>query len=389
MLQTFAGKGEYQQAMRRDFAAVAGLACARDEPRLSCRRRGPEPYERLAHILMSKTPMPSSQDRAARGQPQDAWAPVIAVVIPCYRETPHVLAVLAAIGEEVRHVLVVDDACPDGTGRHVRAYCKDPRVEVLTHDRNKGVGGATITGYRRGLELGADIIVKVDGDAQMDPAMIPVLVRPIAAGEADYAKGNRFHQFFAVGGMPPVRVTGNMMLSFLSKLSSGYWDIFDPTNGFTAIHARVARALPLEKISEGFFFESDMLFRLGLMRAVVRDIPMQARYGNETSAISIPRIIPEFLIKHTVNTWKRIYYAYFVREFSFASIQLVLGKLMLLFGVVYGAYWWHHSTVTGVPATAGTVVLAALPIILGSQFLIAFIHHDTRSVPRMPVHPIL
>jgi len=191
------------------------------------------------------------------------------------------------------------------------------------------------------------------------------------------------------GGMPPVRVTGNMLLSFLSKLSSGYWDVFDPTNGFTAIHARVVRALPLDRISEGFFFESDMLFRLGLMRAVVRDIPMQAHYGSETSAISIPRIIPEFLIKHAVNTCKRIWYAYFVREFSFASIQLVLGNLMLLFGVAYGAYWWHDSAATGVPATAGTVVLAALPIILGSQFLIAFIGHDTRSVPRTPVHPIL
>jgi len=338
---------------------------------------------------MSKTPKPNSRVGAAPGGPQGAGAPNIAVVIPCYRETAHVLDVLAAIGDEVRHVLVIDDACPDGTGRHVRDHCADPRVEILTHQKNTGVGGATMTGYRRALALDADIIVKVDGDGQMDPAMIPVLVRPIVAGEADYAKGNRFHQFFAIGGMPPVRVTGNMLLSFLSKLSSGYWDIFDPTNGFTAIHAQVARALPLDRISQGFFFESDMLFRLGLMRAVVRDIPMQARYGSETSAINIPRIIPEFLVKHVVNTCRRIYYAYFVREFSFASIQLVLGTAMLLFGVAYGAYWWRLSVVTGVPATAGTVVLAALPIILGSQFLIAFINHDNRSVPRTPVHRLL
>jgi len=333
--------------------------------------------------------MPTTPAHPDRTGTDGAPTPVIAVVVPCYRETAHVLDVIEGIGDEVAHVLVVDDACPDGTGRHVQAHCDDPRVEVLTHGRNKGVGGATMTGYRRALELGCDIIVKVDGDGQMDPTMIPVLARPIAAGEADYTKGNRFHQFFAVGRMPPVRVTGNMLLSFLSKLSSGYWDVFDPTNGFTAIHARVARALPLEKISEGFFFESDMLFRLGLMRAVVRDIPMQARYGNETSAISIPRIIPEFLIKHAVNTWKRIGYAYFVREFSFASIQLVLGAVMLAFGVAYGAYWWRESIVTGVPATAGTVLLAALPIILGSQFLIAFINTDTRGVPKAPVHPNL
>ncbi len=333
---------------------------------------------------MSKTIAKSN-----KGRRDGARAPVIAVVVPCHRETAHVLDVLAGIGDEVAHVLVVDDACPDGTGRHVMAHCKDPRVEVLIHEHNKGVGGATITGYRRALELGADIIVKVDGDGQMDPAMIPALVHPIAAGEADYAKGNRFHQFFAVGRMPPVRITGNMLLSFLSKLSSGYWDVFDTTNGFTAIHANVARALPLDAISEGFFFESDMLFRLGLMRAVVRDIPMQARYGNETSAISIPRIIPEFLAKHAVNTFKRIWYIYFVREFSFASIQLVVGKVMALFGIAYGAYWWHVSSVTGVSATAGTVLLAALPIILGSQFLIAFVNTDTRNVPRNPVHPYL
>jgi glycosyltransferase involved in cell wall biosynthesis len=314
---------------------------------------------------------------------------MIAVVIPCYRETQHVLGVLAGIGAEIGRIIVVDDACPDGTGRLVRERCTDPRVEVLTHEKNKGVGGATITGYRRALELGAEIIVKLDGDGQMDPAMIPLLVKPIAVGEADYTKGNRFHQFLALGRMPPVRITGNMLLSFLSKLSSGYWDVFDPTNGFTATHSKVLRVLPLEKISEGFFFESDMLFRLGLIRAVVKDIPMRARYGNEVSGISIPRIIPEFLIKHYLNVCRRIYYTYFVRDFGFASIQLVLGKLLVLFGLGYGIYWWHDSTVTDVPATAGTVVLAALPIILGSQFLIAFINYDTRNVPRQPVHPLL
>lgn len=333
--------------------------------------------------------MPATPAHPEQGPAGGARTPVIAVVMPCYRETAHVAQVLAGIGAEVAHILVVDDACPDRTGDHVRAHSTDPRIEVLTHERNKGVGGATVTGYRRALELGADIIVKVDGDGQMDPAMIPALVKPITAGEADYAKGNRFHQFFAVGRMPPVRVGGNMLLSFLSKLSSGYWDVFDPTNGFTAIHAGIARALPLDDISEGFFFESDMLFRLGLMRAVVRDVPMQARYGNETSGISIPRIIPEFLVKHTINTWKRIWYAYFVREFSFASIQLVLGKLMLLFGIVFGAYAWRQSATAGVPATAGTVLLAALPIILGSQFLIAFIGTDTRNVPKTPLHPSL
>ncbi len=315
--------------------------------------------------------------------------PVIAVIMPCFRETAHVLDVIGGIGDEVAHIIVVDDACPDKTGDHVEANCRDPRVVVLRHELNTGVGGATLSGYRRALELGCDIAVKVDGDGQMDPALVPVLVQPIVDGEADYTKGNRFHQFQAVGDMPAMRITGNMILSFASKLSSGYWDIFDTTNGFTAIHGKVLALIPLDIISKGYFFESDMLFRLGQIRAVVRDIPMQARYGTEKSAISIPKIIPEFLFKHTINTWKRIFHAYFVREFNVASIQLVVGKIMLLFGIIYGAYWWHDSNVTDVPATAGTVILAALPIILGSQFLINFLNFDTRNMPKTPLQLIL
>lgn len=313
----------------------------------------------------------------------------VAVVIPCYREKAHVMEVIGGIGPEVSHIFVIDDACPEKTGDYVREHCRDPRVEVLNHERNTGVGGATMTGYRHALEAGAGIIVKLDGDGQMDPAMIPTLIQPVAEGGADYAKGNRFHQLQAISAMPAMRITGNMLLSFASKLSSGYWDIFDPTNGFTAIHAKVVQALPLDRISKGFFFESDMLFQLGLIRAAVKDVPMDARYGKEKSAISIPKIIPEFLFKHTINTCKRIFYSYFVREFTFASIQLVGGAIMLLFGILFGAYWWVDSSVTDIPASAGTVILAALPIILGSQFLISFINHDTRNVPKTPVHPLL
>ena len=251
--------------------------------------------------------------------------PTITVIIPCYRETAHVLDVIGGVGDEVAHIIVVDDACPDKTGEHVKANCDDGRVQVVVHELNTGVGGATLSGYRRALEVGSDIVVKVDGDGQMDPVLIPTLVKPIADGQADYTKGNRFHQLQAISDMPAMRITGNMMLSLASKLSSGYWDIFDTTNGYTAIHAGVLPLIPLDSISKGYFFESDMLFRLGQIRAVVRDIPMQARYGSEKSALSIPKIIPEFLFKHYINTCKRIYHAYFVREFNFASIQLVWG----------------------------------------------------------------
>jgi len=178
-------------------------------------------------------------------------------------------------------------------------------------------------------------------------------------------------------------------LSFASKMSSGYWNIFDPTNGFTAIHAKIARLLPYGKLSPGFFFESDMLFRLNLMRAVVVDIPMRAHYGAETSALKIHRIVFEFSISHWKNTIKRLVYAYFTRDFNVASIELVLGTVFLLFGTIFGAVEWHESVTSGIPATAGKVILAALPIILGSQMLLAFLNFDTRNIPDVPLHPRL
>jgi glycosyltransferase involved in cell wall biosynthesis len=332
--------------------------------------------------------MPTPRTTPATGSESDA-APVLAAVVPCYREVDHVLAVLDAIGPEVGHIFVVDDACPDGTGRHVRDHCKDGRVSVLTHKRNRGVGGATLTGYRKAIEAGVDIIVKLDGDGQMNPRLIPTLISPISRGEADYAKGNRFHDLDGLKGMPASRIFGNLVLSLLSKMSSGYWNLFDPTNGFTAIHAKVAGQLPMEHISEGYFFESDILFRLYLLGVVVADVPMEAHYGAEKSGLKIHRVILEFAAKHWFNAVRRVFYSYFLRDFGAASVELLLGKVLVLFGVVFGALEWYESTISGVPATAGTVILAALPIILGTQFLIAFLNFDTRNVPKRPLHPRL
>ncbi len=319
---------------------------------------------------------------------QDAQ-PTVAAVIPCYREKDRVLDVIAGLGEGVSHIFVIDDACPDGTGNHVRAQCKDPRVSVVTHERNTGVGGATMTGYELAWQAGADIIVKVDGDGQMDPSRIPDLIAPIVKGDADYAKGNRFHDLGGLSDMPGLRVAGNLFLSFASKLSSGYWDIFDPTNGFTAIHAKVAQVLPFAKLSPGFFFESDLLFRLNLLGAVVADVPMEARYGTERSSLLIRKVVIGFAFKHLRNTAKRFCYGYFLRDFNIASIELALGSLLLCFGIVFGAFKWAESSATGIPTTAGTAMLAALPIIIGIQMLIAFLDFDTRNQPKKPLHPRL
>ncbi|MDE2606453.1 MAG: glycosyltransferase family 2 protein [Burkholderiales bacterium] len=310
----------------------------------------------------------------------------IAVVIPSYKVTRHVLSVIAAIGPEVWRIYVIDDKCPEGSGALVAEHCKDPRVSVVYHETNQGVGGAVMTGYRSAIEEGAEVIVKIDGDGQMDPALIPSFVGPIATGEADYTKGNRFFNLERIREMPSLRLFGNAALSFMTKLSSGYWDLFDPTNGYTAIHADVARQLPLAKISRRYFFETDILFRLNTIRAVVVDVPMDARYADEVSNLNISRIAGEFLMKNVRNFFKRIFYNYYLRDLSVASIELPLGLLLLAFGMSFGGIHWLRSVQAGVAASAGTVMLSALPTLMGLQLLLAFLNYDIGSVPRRPIH---
>ncbi|MFP6622510.1 MAG: glycosyltransferase [Myxococcota bacterium] len=311
---------------------------------------------------------------------------MIAVVIPCYRVKSRILDVVSGIGPECQAIYVVDDGCPEGSGDHVEAECRDPRVHVLRHERNQGVGAATLTGYQAALDGGAAVIVKLDGDGQMDPTWIPRLVRPIQDGEADYVKGNRFFDLGDLGAMPRARVLGNSLLSFASKLSSGYWNVFDPTNGFTAIHAAVARRLPLAKLSKGYFFESDLLFRLGILRAVVCEVPMPAVYQDEPSSLVIRRVIFQFAGKHFVNTFKRIFYSYYLRNFNIASIEILAGLLFLAFGVWFGTSEWLDGIRANVPATSGTVMVAALPVIVGVQLILAFLSYDLQNVPREILH---
>ena len=313
-------------------------------------------------------------------------APRIAVVIPSYKVTRHILGVIAGIGPEVGRIYVVDDKCPDQSGAYVRAHCSDPRVVVLEHAENQGVGGAVMSGYQAAIQEGVDIIVKVDGDGQMDATLIPDFVAPIINGEADYTKGNRFFDLEQIHQMPKMRLFGNAMLSLLTKLSSGYWDLFDPTNGYTAIHVNAARHLPMHRISKRYFFETDMLFRLNTINAVVVDVPMDASYGDEVSNLKISKIITEFAAKHLRNFSKRIFYNYYLRNMSLASIELPLGLAMLLGGGGYGIAHWVESARLGLATAPGTVMLSALPVLMGMQLVLAFLAHDIASVPRRPIH---
>ncbi|ODT94365.1 MAG: glycosyl transferase family 2 [Rhodanobacter sp. SCN 67-45] len=315
--------------------------------------------------------------------------PRIAVVIPCYRVAAHVLAVIERIGPEVGWIIAVDDACPEHSGDVIEGGCHDPRVTVLRHADNQGVGGAVMTGYLAARGLPAEVVVKLDGDGQMDPDLIPALVVPLLRGRADYAKGNRFYRLSNVAGMPAIRLFGNAMLSFLTKLSSGYWQLFDPTNGFTAIHRTLLHELDLDRIAKRYFFESDLLYHLNQLRAVVVDMPMKAIYSDETSSLQPMRMIGPFLRGNLRNFGRRLLYSYFLRGFSAATLELLLGIPLFLFGVVFGVFHWWHSVADNVASTAGTVMLAALPMIIGVQLLLSWLSFDVAAEPRQPVHPML
>jgi len=307
----------------------------------------------------------------------------VAVVIPAYRATSKIIAVIRDIPEDVSNVYVVDDACPDGTGNVVERDIDDDRVIVIRHEKNKGVGGAVITGMKQAYKDGADIIVKIDADGQMLPELIPYLISSIKAGDSDYVKGNRFYDPSLLTEMPLLRLIGNAGLSFLTKLSSGYWKIFDPTNGYLAIHSKVLRLIPLNKVSNRYFFESDMLFRLSLIRAKVVDVPMKAIYRDENSNLSeLPQFF-NFLFGNIKNTFKRIFYNYFLRDFSIATVELLIGVPLFIFGCWYGIMNWNFE---GPAATAGTVMLSGLSIIVGMQLFLSFINYDIRSTPDSIIH---
>ena len=309
----------------------------------------------------------------------------IAAVIPAYNVEREIGQVVTSLPSFVRHILVVDDASTDGTSEVVRRLAQeDPRIVLLGHKRNQGVGGAMVTGFRGALDLGSEIIFKMDGDGQMEAGDLPRLLAPLLKKEADYSKGNRFRDFKALAGMPSLRRLGNMALSFLAKAATGYWNCFDPTNGFVAIRREVLAELPLDTLDRRYFFEHSMLAQLYLIGAVVREVYMPARYGNESSHLSIPRVLRQFpprLLKCFVS---RMVLKNFIYDFTMESVYLLIGLPMLFGGVLFGGYNWFLSWSTGVPAHTGTVVIPAMLIILGVELLLAAIGIDLQQIPKEP-----
>jgi len=312
-----------------------------------------------------------------------------AVVIPCYRVKNKIIDVLNNIPSTIEKIYVVDDACPEKSGQYVQENFKNSRIEVIFLSKNQGVGGATLAGFSAAHAAGYEIVVKIDGDGQMDPALIPQFIFPIANGQADFTKGNRFYSPRSLRGMPAMRLWGNAFLSFFSKITSGYWQMMDPTNGFIALHTNLLPWLDVNKLEKRYFFENDLLFRLGILRAVVVDIPMNSRYADEHSSLSIKNSLFTFPGKLAIRILKRFTYCYFIRDFNIASVFFVFGFLLCGFGFIFGGLQWIHSILTGEFTSSGTVMLAGLPVLLGVQFFLFALQYDVLMQPRLVIYPSL
>lgn len=310
----------------------------------------------------------------------------LAVVVPAYRVEDRIEEVIRTLPPSVGTIVVVDDGSPDRTAERVERL-GDPRVRLIRHERNGGVGAAMVSGFREALRSGAHIVVKMDGDGQMDPDMIPRLVGPLVRHEADFTKGNRYRNARSLDGMPLVRRLGNAGLTFLVKLASGHWRMFDPTNGFVAARADLLRRLDLDRLPRGYFFECGLLIELGLLRAKVDDVPIPARYRGERSSLSVGSALVGFPARLLRGCARRVLRQYFLYDFNAASLFLAAGLPSMTFGIGFGVFEWIRSARTGVTASTGTVMLAALPVILGFQLLLQALVLDVAQAPAAPLCP--
>ena len=301
----------------------------------------------------------------------------VAVVVPAHHEERLIGKVITTMPDLVDHIIVVDDASTDGTSAAVQAV-HDDRVELITLVENQGVGGAILTGHQQALLVGADVAVVMAGDAQMDPAFLPALLDPIASGEAMYTKANRFYGPGSFTGMPRHRIVGNLVLSFLTKAASGYWNLFDPQNGYTAIHRTALERLPFERIARRYEFENDMLIQLNIMRVPARDVPIPAVYGDEVSGMRLSRVAPRILRQLWHGFWQRMWWKYVVQSFSPVALMFFSGLACVLFGVAMGVFVLVNTL--GPPiASPGTVILSVAPFLTGTHLLVMALFLDIQE----------
>ena len=308
----------------------------------------------------------------------------IAAVVPAYREELMIARVIETMPDYVDDIVIVDDCSPDDTSGAVRRVA-DERVTLIRHEVNQGVGGAIITGHKAALELGSDVNVIMAGDAQMDPRYLPALLDKVTDEGYGFAKANRFYAPESFDGMPRYRVFGNIMLSFMTKLASGYWNLFDPQNGYTAVRTEVLRRVPLDRVAKRYSFENDLLMHLNIIEVPAVDVPIPAVYGDEVSSIKLRKVVPELLNRLTVGFWTRVWYRYVLWSFSPIALLLFLGLVLFAFGLGV-SIWMVFQIAASVIATAATVMLAALPLMVGTQMLISALQLDIQSTPSKPTY---
>jgi glycosyltransferase involved in cell wall biosynthesis len=307
----------------------------------------------------------------------------VAVVVPAYNEVRLIGKTIRTMPGFVDHVIVIDDCSTDGTS-DAAVSVGDPRLRLIRHQRNTGVGGAILDGHRRALELDADVSVVMAGDAQMDPRYLPDLLDPIADGEADFTKANRFFSRTSFTGMPKHRVFGSVILSFMTKASSGYWHLFDPQNGYTATAARALRSIALDRVATGYEFENDLLIRLSIANVRARDVPIPAVYGAEVSGMRLHKVIPAVSWLLFRGFWKRILVKYVLQSFSPVAVLLFSGIALFGFGSAFGVSMTIYRLLGGHAPSAGTVLLAVTPLLAGLHLIISAWTLDIQQAPDRP-----
>jgi len=302
----------------------------------------------------------------------------VAVVVPAHDEEQLVATTLGGIPGFVDAVVVVDDGSNDATAERVRAF-GDPRVELLAHERNRGVGAAIVTGYKRALEDGADVVCVIAADNQMDVGDLATLVTPVARGEVDYAKANRLFTGQAWDLIPHTRYLGNAILSMLTKIASGYWHVADSQSGYTAIARDTLAVLDLDRVYTGYGFPNDLLVHLNVVGARVRDYPSRPVYGvGERSGIRYRKVAPRISWLLLKGFFWRLREKYVIRDFHPLIFFYAFGLLATFAGLVLGVVEVVYR-IAGDPVSVGTVVLIALLLISGSQFTLFAMWFDMES----------
>jgi glycosyltransferase involved in cell wall biosynthesis len=302
----------------------------------------------------------------------------VAVVMPAYDEEALVGTTIRGVPGFVDRIFVVDDASRDGTAAAARAV-GDPRVEVIAHERNAGVGAAIVTGYEHAVAQGVDVTCVMAADNQMDPADLERIALPVARGEVDYAKANRLISGEAWKVIPRSRYLGNAVLSFLTKIASGYWHVADSQSGYTAASREILEQLDLDRIYRGYGFPNDMLVHLNVWNARVRDVPSRPVYNvGEKSGIKIRRVVPRISWLLIKGFFWRMKEKYVIRDFHPLVFFYVLGFLMTLLGLGLGIAE-VVLRIMGNEVSVGTVVLVSLLLIFGSQFTLFAMWFDMES----------